>query len=832
MSKCTDLVIRLASERGLSLPKDDLRLIVTDVEKQVAGKTILSESQYNEAISLAVENLSQKKIALRQMKLEALLRVLKTNELKNRIEKYDGEDIDGLLTFLRGESKLRVGSRDSLAAKTQAAQNQFISELEISLNEKGKTLRAALESGKFDKEIYQYAYDLAGGKKPSDIDVSPEAKLIHEAIFNSSNGIRERINRSGGFIGFRDDRIVTQSHDMKKIKDAGFEQWRNDFESLIDKQRTFANLTNQQERDKYLLELYNRFITGKHYLADDGRTEVSFRPTATNLAKKISQKRQIHFKDGKAAFEYATKYSDGKIWDKLIGDITKSSRSVTLLENLGPNPKAALDNVIESIEKDALAKGASVPNVKIKQVQAEFEYLNGLHDIPSNVTLAEVGHTFRALESLSKLGGAVLAAGPDLVFKAATLNRRTDMGFFGSTVKAMTDVVGGVPKADREHISNMFGIYAEVVTGKVFSRFGATDGMPGRMSQLQQKFFQWNFLQGWTMSHKKGIVAAHSHDLARYRNTDFDALPPNTKRNLELYNVSADEWNILRNGETLNPETGNHFITPETINSLSDDVIDPVIQRLQGTTDITDNMRMQFKDTVRTKFLTMATDIADEGVVTPGQRERVLMTLGTQKGTVLGEFMRFVGQFKAFPVTVITKQMMPQYYSAGGGVRGVASLIPIIIATTALGYVSGAAKDLAKGRQPRDPKDSKTWADALVRGGGLGLFGDFMFNEYSRYGRSFQESLLGPGIGTFSDAVALAHKTAMLKADAGDYFSFMKNITPGQNLFYTEAAFNYLFFYGLMEMNDPGYISRIEKRRRNDFEQEFWLDPTESAVRF
>lgn len=397
MSKCKDLVIRLASERGLNLPKDDLRLIVTDVEKQVAGKTILSESQYNEAISLAVENLSQKKIALRQMKLEALLRVLKTNELKNRIEKYDGEDIDGLLTFLRGEAKLRVGSRDSLAAKTQAAQNQFISELEMSLNEKGKTLRAAFESGKFDKEIYQYAYDLAVGKKPSDIDVSPEAKLIHEAIFNSSNGIRERINRSGGFIGFRDDRIVTQSHDMKKIKDAGFEQWRNDFEGLIDKQRTFANLTNQQERDKYLLELYNRFITGKHYLADDGRTEVSFRPTSANLAKKISQKRQIHFKDGKAAFEYATKYSEGKIWDKLIGDITKSSKSVTLLENLGPNPKAALDNVIESIEKDALAKGESVPNFKIKQAQAEFEYLNGLHDIPSNVTLAEVGHTFRAL---------------------------------------------------------------------------------------------------------------------------------------------------------------------------------------------------------------------------------------------------------------------------------------------------------------------------------------------------------------------------------------------------------------------------------------------------
>lgn len=832
MSKCEDLVIRLASERNLNLPKNDLRLLIKEFEKITEGQTILSESQYNQAMSFALDNVRQKKIALRQMKIEALLRTLKTNEVKNRISKYDGEGIDGLLTLLRGESKLKVGSRDSLANKVQAAQNEFITDLEMSLNAKGNTIRGALESGKFDKEIYQYAYALARGEKPADIKVSSEAKKIYDAIYKSSNGRRERINRSGGFIGVLKERIATQSHDMKKIKNAGFEQWRNDFERMVDKTKTFANLTKQEERDEYLLELYNRFVTGKHYLADDGRSEVSFKPTSSSVAKKISQKRQIHFKDGDAAFEYASKYSEGKIWDKLVGDINKDAKSVTLLENLGPNPRAALDNIIESLEVEAQKKGESVSASKIKQARSEFDYLNGLHDIPSNVTLAEVGHTFRVLESVSKLGGAVLSAGPDLVFKAATLNRRTDMGFFGSTVKALTDVVGGVPKADREHISNMFGIYAEVTTGKVFSRFGATDGMPGRMSQLQQKFFQWNFLQGWTMSHKKGIVAAHSYDLARYRNVDFDQLPPNTKRNLELYNVTADEWNILRNGETLNPETGNHFITPETINSLSDDIIDPVIQRLEQTTDITDDMRMRFRDTVRTKFLAMATDIADEGVVTPGQRERVLMSLGTQKGTVLGEFMRFVSQFKAFPITVITKQVMPQYYSAGGGVRGVMSLIPIIIATTALGYVSGAAKDLAKGRQPRDPKDAKTWADAMVRGGGLGLFGDFMFNEYSRYGRSFQESLLGPGIGTFSDAVALAHKTAMLKADAGDYFSFMKNITPGQNLFYTEAAFNYLFFYGLMEMNDPGYISRIEKRRKKEFEQDFWLDPTESAVRF
>jgi hypothetical protein len=96
-----------------------------------------------------------------------------------------------------------------------------------------------------------------------------------------------------------------------------------------------------------------------------------------------------------------------------------------------------------------------------------------------------------------------------------------------------------------------------------------------------------------------------------------------------------------------------------------------------------------------------------------------------------------------------------------------------------------------------------------------------------------KETLLGPGIGTISDAADLAHKAATSNgADASDFFKQVKSITPGANLFYTEAAFNYLFYYGLMESLDPGFLRKMEKRRLKDYEQQFWLPPTESAVQF
>lgn len=830
MSKCEDLVIKRAQELGLKLPEKHLREITQELDKRIKGTKPLSGDALQDAVDKSFNMIKEKKIALRQMKLEALLRVTSVNSIMRRISSHPKSQADGLIAFLRGESTMELGSRDNLATKQQGLENMFMRELDAELQGAGDGFLRMLETGDLDAEIYDIAYQLGAGKSLADIDASPEAKAIHQVIFKSSNSRRERKNRAGAFIGRRDDYITTQSHDMKKIKTAGFKVWVEDFTRLIDEEATLGHFTSQKEKDDYLEELYSRFISGKHYLVDRPGKDGGVKTMSSRMTSKISQSRSIHFKSGKEAFEYASKYSEGTIYEKLAMDSVKDARTISMLENLGPNPRAVLDAVIEKMEQDALKNNEVVPANKIKEINDNFDYMNGLHDIPSNITMAEIGNGFRILESLSKLGGAVLSAGPDLVFKAATLNRRTDMGVFGSTVKAMTDIIGGLPKADREHASNMFGIYAEVTSGKIFSRFGSTDGMPGRMSRLQEIFFKWNGLQGWTIAHKKGIVAAFSMDLAHHRNTDFASLPSNTKRNLELYNISEEEWNILRFGQT-EAENGKHFITPETAYTVPDSVIDSIVSKQTGRLDVDDADRARFKDSLSGKIQSMGVDIADEGVVTPGQRERVLMTLGTQKGTVLGEFMRFVGQFKAFPVTVMTKQMMPQYYAAGGGAKGFMSLVPIILATTALGYVSGAAKDLAKGRNPKDPKSTAAFTDAMIRGGGLGLFGDFMFEEYSRYGRSFQETLLGPGVGTFADFAALAHKSATLNADANDYFRFMKNITPGQNLFYTEAAVNYLFYYGLMEANDPGYLTRMQKRRAKEYDQSYWLSPTEDSFR-
>jgi hypothetical protein len=738
MSKCTDLVINLAKERGLEIPNEELDLLIKNFEGELRRRSVKSSADQELAFDMARKATTEMRLAARQAKREALIKAARQNNIAARLDAYDGSAYNGYYAQMMGESTLKVGSRDSGESRMHGLELQFIGSFLRSLNAKDAHLEKVLKDGKIDAEIYAYAYN-------RDAKVSQEAKDIHDVIFQQSNAKRERKNAAGAFIGEREDHLgFPQQHDSRKIQKAGPETYKSDLVRLLHED-TFKNFTSETEINNYIDDLYKRFVTGKHYLVDDGAEKLIGGPRSVNLAKKLSQARSLHFKDGASAFEYATKYSDGTIWEKLVEQSRSDSRTITLLEMYGPNPKAMHEAIKLDIEKRLFDKGEVLSDLQKKALDAGFAKLNGELDIPSSYTLAEVSFGLRALENMSKLGGAVLSAFSDVVFKGATLNRRTDLGFFGSYGRA------------------------------------------------------------------------------------FEGLPAKTKRNLEMYNITADEWSVVGKMETVNPETGNHFVTPAAVYGLTDDAIDGIIARQRGTTDITDRMRMQFKDELSTKIQTLLADIADEAVITPGKREQVLMTLGTQKGTYLGEFMRFVGQFKSFPITVITKQILPAYNAAGGGVKGFAALAPLIVATTVFGYMSGVAKDALKGRKPKDPKALKTWQDALVRGGGLGIYGDFLFQEYSKYGRSLQETLAGPAIGTFSDAVALAHKSATLNADAGDYFRFIKGVTPFSNLFYTEMAMNYMLFYGFMEAADPGYLRRMERSRRRDYNQEYWLPPSSAA---
>ena len=153
-----------------------------------------------------------------------------------------------------------------------------------------------------------------------------------------------------------------------------------------------------------------------------------------------------------------------------------------------------------------------------------------------------------------------------------------------------------------------------------------------------------------------------------------------------------------------------------------------------------------------------------------------------------------------------------------------------------MGYIANATKDVLKGREPREvfsrERAFKSFTEAFVAGGGAGIYGDFLFGEYNRYGQSLTQTLAGPTFGTADDIARIYG--SMMSGDidkAGERaVNFAFRNLPGANLFYLKMGIDYLFLHGISEMMNPGYMRRLERRIERETGSEFYLPPSEFAV--
>jgi hypothetical protein len=139
-----------------------------------------------------------------------------------------------------------------------------------------------------------------------------------------------------------------------------------------------------------------------------------------------------------------------------------------------------------------------------------------------------------------------------------------------------------------------------------------------------------------------------------------------------------------------------------------------------------------------------------------------------------------------------------------------------------------ASKDVAKGREPRPADDPKTWLAAMVQGGGLGIFGDYLFGEANRFGNTALESAAGPTLGTVADLANLWSRAKEGDDTAASALRLAQNNTPFLNLFYTRIALDHLFLYSVQEAMSPGSLRRTEERIRQQNDQEFLVRPSQS----
>ncbi|CAB4128170.1 hypothetical protein UFOVP99_15 [uncultured Caudovirales phage] len=215
----------------------------------------------------------------------------------------------------------------------------------------------------------------------------------------------------------------------------------------------------------------------------------------------------------------------------------------------------------------------------------------------------------------------------------------------------------------------------------------------------------------------------------------------------------------------------------------------------------------------------------------PDAQLRRFLYRGTQPGEGKGELLRMVGLFKAFPVAYGQRVLSTAFHGFQAGERGrqAGHIGALLAGSLVAGYVSMTAKDLVRGNwPPRDPTDAKTWVAAMAQGGGLGIYGDFLFGQVNRFGNGPLETVAGPLLSGAAGLVTLWQKVRSGDAKAGEALNLVLRETPFLNLWYARPILDALLLRGVRDLLAPGSVQRADRRRETDFGQRRWL-PT---VRF
>jgi hypothetical protein len=328
--------------------------------------------------------------------------------------------------------------------------------------------------------------------------------------------------------------------------------------------------------------------------------------------------------------------------------------------------------------------------------------------------------------------------------------------------------------------------------------------------------------------------------------SDFVSLSERTQRTLERFRIGEKEWDVLRKG-VLEESGGEKFLTPQAIREMDpasfQSLVAGRVRELKaeaaksGKVDSLDRRIRRVQEDARedmaNRVQQLYADEVNSAVINPDARTLAFVRQGQQAGTPMGEALRLFWQFKTFGIAVMQRAFLREFYGYGKGanrsfgiseIRGLATLLA---GSLAFGYVAMSAKDMLKGRSPRPVDDYRTWQAAMAQGGGMGIYGDFMFGQSNRFGQGFLTTLGGPTVGKADQVYQLWTSFKAGDDVAAKSVKFTINNTPYANLFYTRMAADYLFLYEMQEAMNPGYLRRMERNVESETGSEWWLRPSE-----
>ena len=828
--KCIDLVSQ-ALKRG-NVSQEQAADIIDNIRKT-----------QREAKLENLDNALKDELANQVLKEQQITKKIKErnaieNEIKIRkaVDKvlidFKGREEEGLSAILVGSNLEKAGSRASVALSQLSEYRKLSSAFYEKLRQNNVVELFSKANEDIDRRLSKTIWELGEGKQVT--ETNKDIIKLANIMSDYSESIRKRLNNLGANIGKLPGWIVRQTHDPFQIRNAAkvlkelsgkesddldgtssrnLKAWKDYITPKL-KDETFSGFDN---KDDFLNNVYNSLARNEHIVTDGSAASYGSR----DITKNMNAKRVLLFKTSDDWFDYNKKFGFGNLRESFFFGLQRSANNIGIMNVLGTKPEQNF-NTIKGLVAKNLLKNEKITQ-KIKDNERVFKYqldeVTGRVNMISHFSGAKWSAITRSIANMAKLGGAVISSFTDIHNYARELKWQGKT-YLGGVQEAMSSL-SKIKSSERKiAIAQQLGFMNDNITHDLAGRYSTGDVLNKGFTKIQRTFFKLNLLRWWTDSLKEGSVLGLGNYVAKQRNIAFGNLDDKFKRLITHFGIDEKIWNTIRKMAVETAEDGTEFFSVRNIDNLTTKEILPLMDMKNPSQRQID----LFKDNLKTQVTGIFVDRSSFAVLESDARVRAFMKQGLLAGTPMGEAIRFMGQFKGFAVAFTQKSLGREIAAikagrTGEGVFGIANLF---IGATIFGYISNSVLDILKGKTPKDPTDLKTWLASAARGGGLGIYGDFLFQE-SKSSAGVLATIAGPVISEAGKLYKVFDYIKEGKIDAAQrqaYKSVVGNV-PFLNLFYIKTAFDYAIGYQMMETLSPGYLKRMERQMKKDGDQEF-----------
>jgi len=710
----------------------------------------------------------------------------------------------------------------------------------------------------FAKELDQFRYGWGGtqtrvqkankklmvreimGEKTGNVNASELAAAWKKV----AEHLRKRANFFGMKILSRKDWGLPQMHDTLLVRSISKNDWIEFTLPKLDLDKMVNERTGLPFNDKTIREALSEVYDS---IATEGMA--TFKPGVNTFGKALHNRRLDHrflaFRSADDWMEYQARFGNDDPFKTMLDHVNSMSRDISMLKILGPNPDATHAWAVGMIKKQAAIDTAAEAQGKFKRkkkikARTEQDRTNAILDNTNNLFAYHKGTLHKPVDGF--FGNTF--AGLRQILTSAQLGGAAIMTITDFHWTRMTTKFNGLPstKANAKAVKFLSeGMKKDKVMARTAIRLGLGAEMWSAISAVQTRYLNdidaplWSkrvsdfVLRGSGLSHstqsnKWAFGWIGMGHLAESINKPFNKLDINLQKQFTKYGIKSKDWEIIRKTKLYDAGVdepsmvgkGATFLRPDDIHARAD-------------------LDFATREYLTTRLMTWLVNETNFAVPTSSAKGRITLAGSAQPGTLKGEVVNSMLMYKNFPITLGMTHLARGFQQQG--LKGKAKyLVPMIIGGAVMGSLAYEIKQIAAGKNPTKPEDMgvRYWLNAMVYGGGLGIFGDFLFQDTNRYGGSLSKTLTGPVISFLGDLINLtvgnvAQLASGEKTNAGkELAAFIQRYTPGTNLWYTRLVIERIIFDTLEKLLNPNYASDT-RRKVNQLKsrtgQDYWWSP-------